>query len=83
MPLSESRKKSNVKWDSVHLKRMSLAVPLTLYEQMSAYIQMSGETMNGFIKRAIIKTIQDDQTQQRTAPVGAFRCTKNTDYVSE
>ena len=70
MPLSESRKKANVKWDSKHLKRMSLAVPVALYEQMSAYIQLSGEKMNSFIKRAITETIQTDQRWSIDPPQG-------------
>ena len=57
MALSAKKKASNTKWDSANLKRMSLAVPVELHEQMQAYIQQSGESMNGFIKRAIAQAM--------------------------
>lgn len=57
MALSEKKKASNAKWDSENLKRMSLAVPIELYEQMRVYTQESGESTNGFIKRAITRAL--------------------------
>ena len=53
MALSEKKRASNAKWDSEHLKRMSLAVPLEMYERMQTHIAQTGESMNGFIKRSI------------------------------
>lgn len=58
MPLSEKRKASNERWDKKNLVRMSLAVPVSLHEKMSEYIKETGETMNGFIKRAISEAIE-------------------------
>ena len=53
MPLTEKKKASNAKWDNANLKRMSLAIPITLYERITIHIAETGETMNGFIKAAI------------------------------
>lgn len=58
MPVSESRKKANAKWDAANLKRLSLAIPVDLYESMAAYITETGETQNGFLKRAIADAIK-------------------------
>ncbi len=61
MPLTEKKKASNAKWDSVNLKRMSLAVPVELHEKLTAHVKTTGESVNGFIKRAIDETITHDQ----------------------
>lgn len=58
MPLTEKKKASNAKWDSVNLKRMSLAIPVELYDRMTDHIK--GESVNGFIKRAIEEKISRD-----------------------
>ena len=60
MPLTEKKKASNAKWDSVNLKRMSLAVPVDLHERMTDHVRVTGESVNGFIKRAIDETITRD-----------------------
>ena len=57
MPLSEAKKRNNAAWDAKNLKRMSLAVPVRLYERMQAHVAKNGETMNGFIKSAIEKAL--------------------------
>ena len=59
-PLTEKKKASNAKWDAAHLKRMSLAVPLDLFRQMQEHVAITGETVNGFIKRSIVETIERD-----------------------
>ena len=41
---------------------MSLAVPVELHERMQKHIALTGETMNGFIKRAISETIDRQKT---------------------
>lgn len=63
MPLSEKKKASNAKWDKKNLLRMSLAVPVDLHLSMKEHTQKTGETMNGFIKRAIAETIEKDNKQ--------------------
>lgn len=63
MPLSEKKKASNAKWDAVNLKRLSLAVPCSLHDRMKEYTERTGETMNGFIKRAILEALEKENGQ--------------------
>ena len=66
MPLSEKKKASNAKWDAQNLKRMSLAIPIALYERIAIHIAETGETVNGFRRSAIVdrldklNSIKDD-----------------------
>lgn len=61
MALTEKKKASNAKWDMKNLKRMSLAVPLELYERMQSRVKQTGETMNGFIKRAVSELLDREE----------------------
>lgn len=63
MPLSEAKKRNNAAWDAKNLKRLSLAVPVKLFERMQAYVDQTGQTMNGFIRQAI-------ETRLNTPPAG-------------
>ena len=64
MPISESRKAANAKWDSANLKRLSLAIPIGLYEQMKNHTEAKNETINHFIRRAI-ETLLDDENPDK------------------
>ena len=64
MPLSEKKKASNAKWDAANLKRLSLAIPLDLFGRLQEHIIRTGETLNGFLKRAISETINNDKGGQ-------------------
>ena len=59
MPVSDKKKASNARWDAKNLKRMSLAVPVSLHDRMVGHIDETGETMNGFIKRSIETTLNE------------------------
>ena len=62
MPITEKKKASNTKWDSANLKRISVAMPVELHKRMARHIERTGETTNGFVKRAIDETIiRDDE----------------------
>lgn len=61
MALSESKRKSNAKWDAANLKRLSLAVPVDLFQRMSEHAAEKGESMNGFIKRAIQELLDNEE----------------------
>lgn len=65
MALSEKKKASNAKWDAANLKRMSLAVPVDLHERLTAHTQETGESVNGFIKRAIEETISRETQKEQ------------------
>lgn len=60
MVMNEKKKASNAKWDAVNLKRVSVAMPVDLHERMTKHLEKTGETQNGFIKRAIDETITKD-----------------------
>ena len=61
MPVSESRKKANAKWDAQNLDRMSIALPRGTKEQIREHVAVMGDkSTNACISRAIIETIQRD-----------------------
>ena len=47
-------------WQKEHTDRISLAVPKGRKEELQEYAQQHGESLNGFIKRAISKTLELD-----------------------
>lgn len=59
---TEAKKKGNRKWDAANLDRLSLAVPKGRKAEIQAHAQDMGETVNGFLKRAIEETIERDKT---------------------
>ena len=66
---TEKRKASNKKWDEANLKRMSLAVSCDRYERMKEYTMKTGESINGFVNRAIDETIKRETMQPRAGEV--------------
>ena len=58
MPLSESRKAANAKWDAGHLKRLSLAMPVEEWERLQEATKKTGDSQNAFIRKAIKEKIQ-------------------------
>lgn len=68
MPLSEKKKASNAKWDRENLKRMSIALPVGDYAGLKEHIERTGESANGFIRRAIKETIAEDASKLQNAP---------------
>ena len=57
MTYTENKKKNNQKWDKENLKRMSLAMPIKLYEQFEQYCIDNGMSKNGMINRIIAEKI--------------------------
>ena len=60
MPVSDRRKAANAKWDSANLKRLSLAIPISLYEQMKKHTETNGESVNHFIRRSIENILKSE-----------------------
>ena len=62
MPLSDAKKLSNKKWNDVNLKikydQISVNVKKGEREKIRAYAESTGESMNGFITRAIFETLE-------------------------
>ncbi len=57
---TEAKKNSNLKWDTANLDRMSLALPKGSRETIKAHAAARGESVNGFIGRAISETMERD-----------------------
>lgn len=60
MALTEKRKVSMYRYAREKLKRIPLDVPKKKYEEIKRYTESRGETVNGFIKRAIRETMERD-----------------------
>ena len=63
---TEAQKKSAKKWDAANLDRVSLAMPKGQKDIIKAHAEARGESVNGFINRAIDETMDRD----KAAPVG-------------
>jgi predicted HicB family RNase H-like nuclease len=65
MAISEAKKRANKKWNDENLKklydRIALTVPKGKKESIKAHAELQGESLNGFINRAIDDTIKKDQ----------------------
>ena len=63
---TEAQKKSAKKWDAANLDRVSIAMPNGQKDIIKAHAEARGESVNGFINRAIDETMDRD----KAAPVG-------------
>ena len=59
--LSDAQRRASQKWDAENLKRLSLAMLKTDFDEMSEHIERIGENRNRFINRAIKRTIAEDR----------------------
>ena len=57
---SEARKNAHKNWDSKNLDRISVALPKGSKEALKAHAESTGETVNAFIKRAIMEVTEMD-----------------------
>ena len=64
---TEAQKKSAKKWDAANLDRVSIAMPKGQKDIIKAHAEARGESVNGFINRAIEETMDRD----KAAPVGS------------
>lgn len=61
-PYSERKKEYNIEYAKRKMKRIPLDVQNTKYDEIKAHAEKQGETVNGFIKRAIDEQIKRDTT---------------------
>ena len=54
---TEARRDGNRRWDAANLDRLSLAMPKGKKDIIKAHAEARGESVNGFINRAIDETI--------------------------
>lgn len=57
---SEAQKQSARKWDAANLDRLSIALPKGSRETIKAHATAHSESVNGFIGRAIVETMERD-----------------------
>ena len=57
---TEAKKEGNRRWDAANLDRLSIALPKGQREVIKAHAAARGESVNGFIGRAIDETMQRD-----------------------
>ena len=62
MALTEQRKESMYKYAKENLKRIPLDVQKEKYEEIKAAATASGETINGYIKKAIDERMERDKS---------------------
>ena len=56
----ENKKKYSIEYQKTHLKRVPLDMQLSDYEKLKRHTEVTSETVNGFIKRAISETMERD-----------------------
>lgn len=59
--MGTARTKANNKWNSKAYDRINLTVPKGQKEAIKAHAESRGESVNGFINRAINQTIAKDK----------------------
>ena len=57
---TEGVKQSNRNWDAANLDRISVAVPKGQKDIIKAHAEARGESVDGFINRAISETMERD-----------------------
>ena len=60
MPASKAQQKAQNKWIAKAYDRVNLTIPKGRKEQIKAHAEAHGESVNGFITRAIDETIERD-----------------------
>lgn len=62
---SENKTKYNISYAKEKLKRIPLDVQKSKYESIKAHAESRGESVNGFIKRAIDEAMERDNASQK------------------
>lgn len=70
MPYNEKNKAYVAKYKEDNIKRVPLDMQRKLYEVIQAHAKDQGESVNGFIKRAIQEAIERDKVIQSKGRAG-------------
>lgn len=62
MPLTESQKKANTKYREKSIKRIPLDVQKEKYEEIKMAAEAAGESVNGYIKKAVDWRMEQDSS---------------------
>ena len=65
MATTEAQKKATAKYKANKLKRIPLDVQKSKYEVIKSHAEARGESVNGFIKRAIEETMAREEGAER------------------
>ena len=60
MAYNESRKKASIEYAKRSLKRIPLDVQKEIYDEIKAAADKAGETVNGYIKKAIEQRMENE-----------------------
>lgn len=60
MAYNESRKKASIEYEKRSLKRIPLDVQKEKYDEIKAAADKAGETVNGYIKKAIEQRMESE-----------------------
>lgn len=58
--VSEKHKQNSIRYAKEHLKRVPLDMQLWQYDRLKAAASAAGESVNGYIKKAIAMRMQSD-----------------------
>ena len=64
MPLTEARKRANKKYIDTHCEQIAIRWPKEFCEQLRAQAQAQGESLAGYVRRAIEQRMERDGAQQ-------------------
>lgn len=65
MPLTEKQKQQRIDYAKQNLKRIPLDVQKEKYDEIKSHAEMCGETVNGFVKRAIAEAMARDKQKNQ------------------
>ena len=63
MTLTDSQKKANAKYREKSIKRIPLDVQKEKYEEIKMAAEAAGESVNGYIKKAVDRRMEQDCEQ--------------------
>ena len=67
MPRSEAMARASKKYEAEKVDRIIFRVPKGKKEQLQDYAAQNGESLSGFINRAIDETMERDQEKNTTS----------------
>ena len=63
-PVSEAKKKANAKYNEKAYDRINIVVPKGRKAELQEHAQQRGESLNGFVNRAIDHEVERDRQQE-------------------
>lgn len=68
MTYSEKKKAYNTDYTKSHYKRISLILDFDTYDKIKLAASLSGESINGYIKAAILARLASDPVPEQVKP---------------